>query len=144
MLEIIAVGEDEVLEKYSPVTHALAVVKYNEQFVLLFNKYRSQWEVAGGCLEANETLRGCVERECFEEIGCRVSHIKYIGLMRFLLKPDYFHKEERVEFGALYCAELTEEIRFLENDEMSRLHFYKKGDDIGYINEIDLKLLDYS
>lgn len=72
LLEIIETDEDGVLENHSPVTHALVVIKNKGKYVLLFNKYRNQWEIAGGMLEEGETPRACAERECLEEIGSTV------------------------------------------------------------------------
>lgn len=46
LLGIINVEESKILQEYSPVTHALVVVKNNGKFILLHNKYRNQWEQA--------------------------------------------------------------------------------------------------
>lgn len=113
------------------------------KFVLLFNKFRRQWEVPGGCLEENETLRQCVKRECLEEIGHPVQKPKFIGLMKFYLKGDGQNRNDRTEYGALYAADIEGEIAFTENEEMDALCLYETGMEIGYINEIDQKLLEY-
>ncbi len=38
----------------------------------LLENERGEWELPGGRLEAGESLRGCVEREIYEEINLRV------------------------------------------------------------------------
>ena len=143
LLEIINIEEDKILQEYSPITHALVVVKNKGKFILLYNKYRKQWEIAGGCLEQGETLRECAERECYEEIGHAVVNTRYIGLMKFMVKANYFHNEDKIEYGALYCADISDDIAFEENNEMKAMCLYEQGMDIGYINEIDHKLLEY-
>lgn len=143
LLEVINIGEEEAFSNYYPITHALVVVKNKDKFILLHNKYRNQWEVAGGRLEKGETLLQCAKRECYEEIGYEISNVKYLGLMKLMVKSNYFHKEDKIEYGGLYCADVIEDIHFIENDEMSKLCLYEEGIDVGYINEIDLKLLDY-
>lgn len=143
LLEIISIEENKILQEYSPVTHALVVIKSKGKFVLLHNKYRNQWEIAGGCLEKGETLRQCAERECYEEIGYAVVNTRYIGLMKLMVKGNYFHKEDKIEYGVLYCADIFDDITFKENNEMTKICLYEHGMDIGYINEIDNKLLEY-
>ncbi|MGO4528559.1 NUDIX domain-containing protein [Paenibacillus sp. 2TAF8] len=49
------------------MTHALVVAKNNERFLLLFNGWKNNWELAGGMLEPGETLRECAIREMLEE-----------------------------------------------------------------------------
>lgn len=63
--------------------------------------------------------------------------------MKLILKPDFFNPLERLKYGALYCANVPGDIAFVENAEMSSICLFNNGTEIGYINEIDRKLLDY-
>jgi len=69
--------------------------------------------------------------------------------MRFLLKPDYFSKEEREELGGLYGISLPdtslEDIYscIKDKDEITELKVYSQVKDIEPIALIDEKLLEY-
>lgn len=69
MLEIIDVEEKEAELLYHPVNHALAVVKVGNDYLLGWNHYREDWEIFGGCKEDGESIRDCIIRECYEELG---------------------------------------------------------------------------
>ena len=62
--EIIPVSESEV-DQYTPVTHALAVIKAGEDYLMGFNHWQKAWEIFGGCIEEGETggLFGITLRE---------------------------------------------------------------------------------
>ena len=69
--------------------------------------------------------------------------------MKFLMKPDYFSPDERIEFGGLYgitlpetsLDELYSQVR--DKDEITKLAFYNHIKDKEPIAVIDEKLLDY-
>ena len=69
--------------------------------------------------------------------------------MKFLLKPDYFSKDERVELGGLYGITLPDmsldDICCMINDkeEIAALDWYSHIKDKETIALIDEKLLDY-
>ena len=94
--------DEEALSKDPLFTHCLAVVKSGNDYLLNRNKWRNRYEIFGGCIEKGESARKCIVRECFEELGFISSDITYLGAMKFLLKPDYFSKSERIELGGLY------------------------------------------
>ena len=104
----------------------------------MYNKWRKQWEIPGGILEQNETLRECAVRELFEETGQKVKKISFIGIMKFQLEPD-----KRIEYGGLFSGTLDKISEFKSNEEASEIILYDAKEDIGYINEIDKKLLEY-
>ena len=134
----------------SPVfTHCLAVVKVGDEYLLGRNKWRNRYEIFGGCREKGESPRDCILRECNEEFGFDSAEITYIGAMRLLLKPDYFSKEEREEFGGLYGIALPDTSledlysRIKDKDEITELKFYSKVKDKEPVALIDEKLLEY-
>lgn len=87
--------------------------------------------------------------ECYEELGIEGTAFKYLGLMKFLMMPDYFSSKERIEYGGLYGVTLEnmtiEEIYHQINDraEIVKLAFYKDIKDKEPIAPIDEKLLEY-
>ena len=145
LVRFIEGSEDELVTdpRYRPLTSSLVVVRGDSGFMLLHNKYRSEWELPGGLIDPGETPRECAERECFEESGFRVTGLRFAGLMEFDLSPDWNHAERRSEFSALYCAEAPAGAVFEENDEMSGMIWHKSGDFVENANLIDLKLFDY-
>ena len=137
--EIMPINEDQVgqLKLEFPITHALVVARNKTGFLLLFNNWKQQREVAGGLLETGETLRECALREMLEETNQIPQRIDFKGLMKFTLKNG------KTEYGGLFSAFIDSERPFLENNEANRIIFWDEMENIGYINEIDKELLKY-
>ena len=131
------------------LTHCLAVVRTGDEYLLGRNKWRNRYEIFGGCREKGETARECIIRECEEELGFASFEIKYLGAMKFLLKPDYFSREERTELGGLYGITLPEadidEIYAMikDKEEITKLALYSRIKGKEPIAVIDEKLLEY-
>lgn len=149
LVEMIEIGEDEVMEHFSPVTHCLAVVMVDGEYLLGWNNWRREWEIFGGCIEEGESLRQCIVRECHEELGLSNRQIDYIGLMHLALVPDYFSTEHREEYGCLYGIALKkedlsaiEQFR-LDREEIGKIALLKDIPDNEKIAEIDHALLNY-
>jgi len=142
-------NEENALLNCQYLTHCLAVVKVNNDYLLGWNKWRKRWEIFGGCIEKYETARECIARECFEELGIQNVDFKYIGNMKLLLMPDYFSQEERIEHGALYGVTLEsitiEEIfnQIKDREEITKLALYSQVSGKEPISQIDEKLLEY-
>ena len=140
---------EEALSNDPLFTHCLAVVRIGEEYILGRNKWRNRFEIFGGCAEKGETARECIVRECNEELGFDVSDITYLGAMKFLLKPDYFVKEDRIELGGLYGVSLPEMSvdslfgMIKDKDEITQLALYSRIKDSEPIALIDEKLLSY-
>ncbi|PWW04764.1 8-oxo-dGTP diphosphatase [Paenibacillus cellulosilyticus] len=143
LLDLITITESDLhtIELDAPLTHALIVVKCQGKFLMMFNKWRSSWELPGGVIEPGESARECVVRELLEETNQNASEIAFKGLMKFHLQPS-FHGPERMEFGALYYAELSELDPFIENEEAARIILWDAVSDIGTVAIIDHKLLE--
>ncbi len=131
------------------LTHCLAVVKVGDEYLLGWNKWRNRYEIFGGCIEKGESARECIVRELGEELGIDTSGIRYLGTMKFLMKPDYFSPDERIEFGGLYGITLSEtepeELYKMINDkaEITGLAFYNRVKDKEPIAVIDERLLQF-
>jgi len=145
LLEMIRGNEDEVLanEAYRPLTGSLVVVKSPEGFMLLKNRFRNAWKIAGGIIEPGETARQCAARECLEESGYAIDGLRFVGLMKCFLVAGYFSKEDRVEYTALYCADVKAVREFHENEEMTALCWHTLGEPLEDASAIDIKLLEY-
>lgn len=144
-LDFFMMAEDE-LENISldaPLTHSLIVVTYQNKYLLIFNKWRRAWELPGGIIEDGESTRECVIRELFEETHQQAGNVEFKGLMKFELQPD-FHGPKRFEYGALFAGELDIVVDFVENDEAEKIIFWDGFSDIGQIEEIDKKIIEFA
>lgn len=142
--------DEEALSKDPLFTHCLAVVKVGNDYLLNRNKWRNRYEIFGGCIEKGESARECIVRECFEELGFTSADITYLGAMTFLLKPDYFSKNERMESGGLYGITLPgitslEDLynNVADKEEITGLALYSQIKGKEPIALIDEKLLGY-
>jgi len=149
LLAVIDVPEEAAEQQYSPVTHALLVVKIGEEYLLGWNRWRQDWEIFGGCKEEGETLRQCVEREAEEELGLKDVEYTYLGVMYYKMAPGYFNPEWHEEYGALYGVTLQSEMlkeieaHRTDKEEIERLAFYSEVKGKEKVAEIDEALLRY-
>jgi len=145
LLEFIKGDENSLVanEAYRPLTSALCVVKGPRGFMLLMNRWRNEWELAGGMIDEGETPREAVIREIREESGYEAADVRFLGMLKFFLMPSWHLPTERIEYTALYASEIASEHEFHENEEMTGLCWHKLGEPIDNANEIDLKLLEY-
>ena len=141
---------DEMVLSANPLlTHCLAVVKTGEDYLLGWNKWRNRYEIFGGCIEKGETARDCIIRECNEELGLGSFEVIYLGAMKFLMKPNYFSSNERIELGGLYGIKLPdlniENIYKMikDKEEITKLALYSHVKNKEPIALIDEKLLEY-
>jgi|SRR5690625_3815154 len=143
-LEFLKITEEE-LEQVSldaPLTHSLIVVTYQNKYLFILNKWNHIWELPGGVIEAGESARTCVTRELFEETNQSAQNIIFKGLMKFDLQPG-FHGPKRIEYGALFAGQLDSLNEFEENDESEKIILWDGLSDIGHIQEIDKKLIEF-
>ena len=141
------ISEDNA-DKLSELTHCLAVVKVNNDYLFGWNKWRNRYEIFGGCIENGETARFCIIRECCEELGID-GDFEYLGTMRFLVMPDYFSNKERTEYGCLYgitikdktLCELSQQIK--DRNEILKLALYSEIKENEPIAEIDEALIGF-
>lgn len=148
-IEVISIDEDTAMKQYAPVTHCLAVVMVGDEYLLGWNKWRKAWEVFGGCMEAGETMRECITRECREELGISGGVFEYIGLTHFYMAPNYFSPEYRTEYGGLYGIRLEKgDLQRmwgsrLDPEEMEKAALLKDIENVEEIAEIDKALLSF-
>lgn len=120
MIEFITGNEDEIISNpaYIPTT-AFVIVESEKGYMLLYNKYRSKWELTGGCMEQDESPKECVIRECKEESNQNISDLKFVGLATYTNMN-----------AAIYYTFLKKEELFIENDEIKELKWWKFGEEI--------------
>lgn len=141
--------DENVLNNCYQLTHCLAVVKVGNDYLLGWNKWRNRYEIFGGCIENGETARECIVRECSEELDIENGEYTYLGAMKFLMTPDYFSDNERIEYGGLFGITLNnmtvEDIynRINDRDEIIKLALYSNIKNKEPIAPIDKKLLEY-
>ncbi|QHW31726.1 NUDIX domain-containing protein [Paenibacillus rhizovicinus] len=143
-LEFLAMQENQLdaAALDAPLTHALIVVKCQDKYLFMHNKWRNSWELPGGIIEEGETARECVVRELREETNQSIADVDFKGVMKFRLQPSY-HGPERTEYGVLFAGRLSRLDDFIENDEASSIVLWDGISDIGDIAEIDKKLIEF-
>lgn len=130
------------------LTHCLAVVRLGGDYLLGWNNWRGRYEIFGGCRENGESARNCIVRELREELGITLTNVNYLGAMRFLMQPDYFSPETRIELGGLYGVTLEISLDLLHSmvkdcDEIGKLALYSEVKDKAPIALIDELLLGW-
>ncbi|MBQ7933955.1 MAG: NUDIX domain-containing protein [Lachnospiraceae bacterium] len=148
LLDVFFVDEETAQQKHTPVTHALVVVKVGEEYLMGWNRWRQCWEIFGGCIEEGESLRQCIVREGYEELGLENVEYQYLGLMYYHMAPGYFNPQWHEEYGALYGVTIQETMmeaitrKRSDKEEIEKLAFYSQitGESIAAIDE---KLLEF-
>lgn len=150
LLDVIRINENEAETMFNNITHALLVVKIGSDYLMGWNHWRKDWEIFGGCKEEGESVRDCINREGFEELGLENADYTYIGLMHYKMAPGWFNPEWHEEYGALYGITLQphklEEIEKYRTDkeEVEKLMLYSriKNERIAAIDEVLLRFWD--
>lgn len=116
LLALDFVGESMVNVVHSePVLPlSLVVATYQGKVLMIFNRWRQEWELPGGMIEAGETPRQAAFRELLEETGVTADSLTFEARALFSLKsPD------RLEYAAVYSAQLDVLPELRVNEEAS-------------------------
>ena len=150
IIEKIVVSEEEALERFPDISHALVVVKIEDDSLLGYHKWRDDWETFGGLIEEGESLRECITRECEEELGITDVDFEYLGIVHYYMPPGYWVKEWHHEYGGLYGITLSREAlpmieeKRRDKDEIGAIELYSKlKEREEKIDEINEKLLEF-
>lgn len=137
LLEHLDITEEEIVN-YEKVTGAFAIVTVDGQYIIGYNKWRQQWEFCGGGIEPGETAREAAIRELFEETHQRVTELVFKGISR-MQRPNGEFCYQAVFTGVV---ERLEPFEATDEDEMSDIMLWDLKQDIGYVDECDLKIVE--
>ena len=137
VLEYLNIGEDKIAD-YDNVTGAFAVVNVKGQYLIGYNSWRQQWEFPAGGIEQGETARQAAERELFEETHQINRDLEFRGLFK-VMKPNGEIKYQAIFLG--YQDELAPFDK-CDGDEMDNIRLWDLKEDIGYVDECDLKMVE--
>lgn len=136
-LEFINTTEEE-LYKYQPLAGSFAVITSGDKYLMCYNIWRKQWELPAGRREGDETPKECAIRELYEETGQKVLDMEFKGL----LKSKKIINGE-IKFNPVYFARIEKIQPFIENEEISKIKLWDLREEIGYIDSVDLRILDF-
>ena len=137
LLEYLNVSEDRISD-YENVTGAFAIIKVEGKYLIGFNSWRQQWEFPAGGIEEGETAREAAIRELFEETHQTHRELKFAGLFKVMDSRGV------IKYQAIFTGDLSELQPFIrsEGDEMERIRLWDLKEDIGYVDECDLKMVE--
>lgn len=135
LIEYIDIKEEDI-QQYQNVTGAYAILKVADKYVIGYNDWRQQWEFPAGGIDAGETPRQAAIRELYEETHQRNEALKFKGLFKV---ED---AKGNIKYQAIFIGEQAEIIPFerKENDEMSEIRLWDMQEDVGYVDECDVKI----
>ncbi|WP_430786770.1 NUDIX domain-containing protein [Virgibacillus flavescens] len=136
-LEFMTMSEMDI-HKSKPVAGSFAVIKSEGKYLFCYNTWRKQWELPAGKREENETHKACAIRELYEETGQEVLELEFKGLIKLRNLSN-----GTIKFNPVYFAAIEKLQPFQQNDETSKIVLWDLYEEIGYVDEVDLKLLDY-
>ena len=139
LLEYLRIEESDII-KYNNVTGAFAIVNIDGKFLLGYNKWRKQWELPAGGIENGESARKAAERELFEETHQKNSALVFRGLAKVKTSGG------EIKYQAIYHCFQKKLAIFdkKDDDEMDKIILWDLKQDIGYVDECDLKILELS
>jgi 8-oxo-dGTP diphosphatase len=136
LLEYLEVKESDI-SKYNNVTGAYAIIQVEDKYLVGYNSWRKQWEFPAGGIEAEETARDAAIRELFEETHQKSEDLLFRGL--FLVEDSKGKKK----YQAVYVGHQDSLLPFIynKNDEMEKIMLWDMKEDIGYVDECDVKIV---
>ena len=137
LLGFITTTEDAA-SAFQPLTGALVVARWDDRYLFVFDRQRRQWEIPGGTIEEGETPRECAAREFKEETNQEAKELRFYGLAKTAGSNGL------TEYTALFSAVVDKLSPFQSNDEIERIALWDLDLDIGEVNPIDRKLVDYA
>lgn len=121
-IRVVAEQELERLARQVAVPSSLVVVEHADAVLMVFDRWRQQWELPGGMRERGETARAAAVRELGEETGIHGAEVALAAVAEFDLG-----KPARRELLAVYRAQLGAVPRLVVNDEVSDFRWWQPG-----------------
>lgn len=130
-------AEDELahLDPATPLTAALVVMWDAGECLLVFNRFRQEWELPGGMIDPGESARSAAARELVEESGQAYETLEFAGVALSWWAPA-----SRLEYLAIYAGTVAARMPFVANDEMTQSRWWNPADDLPHLNAIDRAL----
>lgn len=105
-----------------PLPASLIVVTLTGWVLMVFDRWRRQWELPGGILEPGESPRQAAVRELAEETGILATDLDFAAVAEFTLR-----RPTRREYLAVYRTALQDEPRLIVNEEVSDFQWWDPG-----------------
>lgn len=107
------------LDERVPLPASLVVVTFAGRLLMVFDRWRGQWELPGGTLDPGETARQAAVRELAEETGIVTTGLDFAGVAEFSLA-----RPARREYAAIYRCVLASAPRLVVNDEIAGFRWW--------------------
>ncbi len=136
LFEYIDIQEEDI-KKYQNVTGAYAILRIADKYVVGYNSWRMQWEFPAGGIDEGETAREAAIRELYEETHQKNERLAFKGLFKVEdAKGD-------IKYQAIFVCDQEELFPFehSDNDEMNEIKLWDMQEDIGYVDECDVKIV---
>ncbi|MBV2366564.1 NUDIX hydrolase [Streptomonospora nanhaiensis] len=118
-----------------PLPLALLVAAAPGGVVMVFDRYRAQWELPGGGIEPGETPEQAARREFAEETAQCAAQVRYAGVAEFTVAPG------RRERGAVFCGTCVfAPERFVPTAEIAAVRLWPIGTALPGISPIDARI----
>jgi 8-oxo-dGTP pyrophosphatase MutT (NUDIX family) len=91
---------------------SLIVVMHAGKVLMIFNRWREEWELPGGMIDSGETPRQAASRELAEETGIIALELDFEARTLFSLK-----RPDRLEYAAVYSTRLGSLPELTTNEE---------------------------
>ena len=136
LIEYIDIAESDI-EQYQNVTGAYAILKIADKYIVGYNSFRKQWEFPAGGIDQGETAREAAIRELYEETHQKNERLEFKGLFKV---ED---AKGNIKYQAIFVCHQEELLPFEHNndDEMSEIRLWDMQEDIGYVDECDVKIV---
>ena len=122
----------------APIAGSFAVISCDDRVLMVYNIWREQWELPAGRREGNETERECAVRELYEETGQYITKLEFKGLLKLKNTAD-----GSVKHNPIFSGRVTKLQPFLKNNETLEMKMWDRSGELGVIDDMDLKILDY-
>jgi tRNA threonylcarbamoyl adenosine modification protein YjeE len=125
----------DTLDPAIPLRQSLVVAEHDGRVLLAHNSWSEEWELPAWLIGEGETARETAVREFRAETGSDPHRMGFVGVATIQLGH-----ERRIEFIAVYRAELAEVAAFEANDRADRLAWWDVVQEFADLSPIDAHL----